>query len=289
MRRYHVDRRNRWAAWAVLVSVVVMILLAALVIGWALVGLASWANATAPVAPAATVTRASIAPPARVTTYNTLFTRPARAVHADLVRLAPRSDVMLLQETRRPAWVLRTPGFRVLRWSGPAGGVPITYRASRFVLVGAGHALSMYHPFRWDTTWARLRDRVTGRSMVVVNFHGASRVEVRGHPRRSTRARVNYPNSMARLAALVERRTGPLIVGGDWNVNRWTDRRVRWHGFPAAMARRTGLHAADRFRSRGTLGRRTIDYTLARGLTPVSLRVWSGYGSDHRPVTVAYR
>jgi len=114
-------------------------------------------------------------------------------------------------------------------------------------------------------------------------------VERAGHPRPGARARA-YALAMRRLGALVTDHPGALVVAGDWNVSRWADKRVSWHGFPAAWQRRhPGLISSDRFRSGPTLGRRTIDYAFSRRLVPVALSVRPRMGSDHRPVSVSYR
>lgn len=226
--------------------------------------------------------------PARVTTYNTLKSRTGAAVHRDLLRLAGRSDVIVLQETARRSWVTAVPGFVAVRASGAGAGRPILFRAARYELAARGTVLAQWFPIHRRSTWVRLFDRMTGRPLTVVDYHGLPHVELAGHPRALPRVAA-YARSLARLAALLGVLPGPLIVGGDWNVNRWSDRRVRWHGFPAAwQARHPRLRDADRFHSRGTLGRRTVDYLFSRELSPVALRVGRGFGSDHRPVTVTF-
>lgn len=276
--------RSRASVVASLLVIVAWALVLAVLFGWGIVSCASWAVGAPTVE---TVTR-SDSTPLRVTTYNVRKGRSPVALRRELGKLATRSDVILAQEAQRVRSA--PPGWR--RWAGPSSltrGRPILWRVSRFVYRGAGARLAQRRPFHRLTTFVRLQDRQSGRLVTFVNYHGVPHVERAGHPRRNARV-PSYAAAMRRLGALVVAAPGPLVVAGDWNVNRWADKRVRWRGFPAAwLDRHPRLRSADRFRSRGTLGNRTVDYAFSRTLVAVRLQVGPPMGSDHRPVTVDYR
>lgn len=122
-----------------------------------------------------------------------------------------------------------------------------------------------------------LRSRVSGRRVRFVNVHMGPHVETGGGARWTERARVlAYVRGMDRLDRLVTTRT---VLGGDWNVDCYADRRTRWHGFPQAHL---GPTHAPVCADGGTLGSRHVD-TIWRpdGWRTLSSRVLRRTFSDH--------
>lgn len=122
-----------------------------------------------------------------------------------------------------------------------------------------------------------LRRRATGAVVRFVNVHMGPHVETAGRPRPGELSRTRaYARGMDRLDSLVTRRT---VLGGDWNVDCYSDRRHRWHGFPYAHL---GDTHAPVCRDGGTLGSRHVDTIWRpRGWAVVSSRVIRRTFSDH--------
>jgi endonuclease/exonuclease/phosphatase (EEP) superfamily protein YafD len=94
-------------------------------------------------------------------------------------------------------------------------------------------------------------------------------------------------HQLDRLGELVRRESGPTVVAGDFNANRWNPSFARLLD--------AGVRDAHDERGRGLTrtwrnGRRypplvLIDHVLfSRGIAAVSVRTGRGHGSDHRPV-----
>lgn len=129
-------------------------------------------------------------------------------------------------------------------------------------------------------TWARLRHRATGRTVVRVNTHLISGAWSGQRPTTAWR-RERWHEHLQQLDALVadfKRQGYVVIVGGDFNRDSFEvlGDRVRYDN---------RLHV-------GTHGQRTLDYlmhTPGGGLRRERARVQGGYASDHDAVVVRYR
>ncbi len=264
----------------------------------------------------------------KIATLNTAaFQSRARAV--DDVRRLARSgvDVMGLQEMasakRRSLVDRQLVSCRGCRWAShvPAGSTrastPIYWKREQYKLLKRGSVFVTpptrvgndgAGPARLNAkyiTWVRLRDRVTGRKLWVLNNHAVPSVQGRnGGPDKSHPERLRlYKKHMVKLQALVQactRKGGLVFVVGDFNVNFRTDRRTRAHRFPTYRLSRVGLRnsygplgepAGGTHSLRSGKSTRLIDHVWFAprdALEPRRLRVLRGYNSDHRPLVVKF-
>jgi hypothetical protein len=212
-----------------------------------------------------------------VTTANILADLGPAAAAADLHRAMAGSDVVLAQEMA--ARRLDAPGWARAQSRAPyCSETPVYWRTAALVRLSWRSVVIQRGTWPGATrcvTLVRLRERTTGRVFVVINVHQAQHVELGGRPRPG-RAAV-YARGMARLDQLRAGLVVPYLIGGDWNVDRRADARVRWHGFP--HARLTDLRAT---RTRGTLGNRQVDYVLyGPAWRSLGARRITGTRSDH--------
>ena len=221
----------------------------------------------------------------RVTTANIYVGLGPDAARADLRRAMRHGNVVLTQEMKNrridvSGWRRFTPGRRHCR------EVQTYWRRSVWRHVRhAAVVLVRGDAFPHQTRCANvvvLRHRATGRLVRFVNIHLHPHVELGGHPRaccpRKTRA---YARAMDRLDRIVAR-PGRIVVGGDWNVGRRADCRVRWHGFPCAHLSGP-LNTPPLRSSSPTRGNRHIDvnwYSPQFGLRQV--RTIGHTRSDHQ-------
>jgi hypothetical protein len=236
--------------------------------------------------------------------YSPLGLRKARD---DLRRAARGSDLVLAQEMARrsradlaridpPGWHFWQPAHGNCRevtvhWS------PAWRQLRHYALLLA----------RWDgrsgdrcAAIAILQHRATGRRLAAVSVHMLPHVELAGRPRPGmAAATANYARSMARLTerlAGLRARYPLVLVGGDWNVDYFADRRVRWPGFPFAhLAARMDTHWAPKLRlglAAPTLGPRRVDsiwWAERRHLRALSSSTIRGTWSDHNFARVVLR
>lgn len=190
-----------------------------------------------------------------VTTANIRKDLGPAAARADLHLAMTGSDIVLTQEMARRR--LDAPGWARAQSRAPyCAETPVYWRTA--VLQRISWRTEVLQRGTWPgatrcATLVKFRELATGRVFVVINVHQAQRVEVDGRPRRG-RADV-YARGMARLDRIRSSLRVPYLIGGDWNVDRRADARVRWHGFP--YSRLSGLTVT---RTAGTLGWRQVDY-----------------------------
>jgi endonuclease/exonuclease/phosphatase family metal-dependent hydrolase len=263
----------------------------------------------------------------RIATYNVATTLRTRRAVRDVRRLAGRVHILALQEMsnpRRRARVRsalvscgRCPFDAYLPGSAGPGSNPILVRSRRFRVVAAGSRQVTKRTWvgprgagpstiaAKHVSYVRLRDRRTGRFVVVLNNHAVASVQAPGgEPNRRLRKRVRlYRQHMRGLQQLVTRfrDRNQVFVTGDLNVNYRVDRRVGARLFPYHRLGRLGMRASydplgmpatGTHRLRSGDDRRLIDYVYylrQRSVRPVRQRILRGYASDHRPLVVHFR
>jgi endonuclease/exonuclease/phosphatase (EEP) superfamily protein YafD len=134
-----------------------------------------------------------------------------------------------------------------------------------------------------------LHHRRSGLVLPVVDVHQLPGVEYAGHPRNRPARVAAYAAALHRLGELVaalRARRHRVIVGGDWNVDYFADRRVQARPFPYAhLHRELDTHWAKLPTTRAThRGGRRIDalwWSERSGFTPVDSDTIGGTWSDH--------
>jgi hypothetical protein len=160
---------------------------------------------------------------------------------------------------------------------------PISWKKDRWEKQDAGFirthdGRAKVSPHRY-ITWVKLKDKVTGRSIVRVNTHLVSGAWSSPKPTTEWR-RDMWRLHMKKLDTLVadfQRQGLTVIVGGDFNRDSFEvlGNRVKYDN---------KLHV-------GTHGRSTLDYlmhTPGGGLRREQARVDRGYASDHDAVVARY-
>ena len=264
----------------------------------------------------------------RYVTYNIRAKLTPAVATRDIIRLAlDGADVITMQEMgsgkRRQAVraavsdCSECPFDAYMPPPAMQGAVPILYRWEKYRLVGSGSQL--IHPATKvgskgagpDTiaakyvNWVRLRDRVTGKVISVVNSHAVASVQnakCRPNTKNGKRLKL-YRKHMDALRSVVStlRSQGDVVfTSGDFNVNYRCDRTVRDKLFPAYNLSAVGMTATYALLGVPATGThklanggdtRVIDqiwFTQATGVTPTAQRILMDYASDHRPVSVDF-
>ena len=265
-----------------------------------------------------------------VATLNTAATMSAKRAMKDIAALAATGpDVIALQEmgsgkrrSRTKERLVECEGCRYGAYvPTPAvpGSTPILFRWSRFDLIGKGTQQVSERTYVGPrgagpstlrakfVNWVQLKERRTGRQLVVLNNHAVPTVQAPGGGpnRRQPKRLALYRQHMNGLKSLVRafKRTGAaVVVTGDLNVNYRKDKTVRARLFPYANLGSVGIHSSYQVLGEPTRGThelpngtdtRLIDYvaysSAQRGIKAVEQRVLRGYRSDHRPVVVKLR
>lgn len=229
-----------------------------------------------------------------VTTANIRVDLPLPKARVDLAYAAQGSDVVLTQEMAgRDARKIAPHGYATYQPGGPymCGENAVYWRTTRFTPVARTYQVLAVGPVGLPArtrcvTIVRLRDQRTGKTSRYLDTHLYPHVEKGGHPRNLPRVQV-YARAMRHLSAIIGRSRIDTTVGGDWNVDWFADRRVRWHGFPYAHLNRRFDANWQYHRGTGSLGTRRVDtvwFDHTRFLWSRTLpRTWS----DHRFVRVA--
>jgi endonuclease/exonuclease/phosphatase (EEP) superfamily protein YafD len=134
-----------------------------------------------------------------------------------------------------------------------------------------------------------LHHRSSGLVVPVVDVHMLPGVDGGGHPRNRPARVAAYGRAMHRLDGLLAKlraHRGRVIVGGDWNVDYYADRRVQARPFPYAhLHRELDTHWAKLPTTRAThRGGRRIDavwWSERDELAPVDSDTIGGTFSDH--------
>lgn len=245
-----------------------------------------------------------------VGTYNVYKRASFREFIDDMQRLvATNTDLIGLQECtgsqRRDALAV-LPGWGVHQPEGrQAAKDPIVWRESRFALVDAGSDVGAKgfaggQPRRY-LNWVELDDRITGRTVYLINTHLHAGIDRNGKPRvwrPRTRQAFGHIEGVRDLARWLGTQ-GEVFVTGDFNICYRDDRRVRHPRFPYMVLKGARLvpcwEWAQVRRWEETHGRRDrlIDYVYhqrSRYVTPASVRILDSkfYNSDHNPVLATY-
>lgn len=247
--------------------------------------------APAPVVATSTTTYTATTQNVRVTLGKT------RAAH-DIRRALDGSDLLLTQEMGgRHATRFAPAGIGVMQPPDRAAReLAIYYRRSQLEAVGSFpilfHASRLFRSATRYALVAVFRTRTApSRCLVAVDVHMIPHIERAGHPRALPR-RTLVRRALDRLAAFVHtyRRGCGLLIGGDWNVDGYADRRVRSPVFPYAHLAPLGLRSSWAvFHARDTLGSRSVDGFYLAGIRPLALRVLVGTYSDHNGVRLRFR
>ena len=266
----------------------------------------------------------------RIATFNAAAKSTTREGFNDVkALLAQGPDIVALQEMssgeRRKQVRERLIDCATCVWDGwfplPVlpGGMPILWRSDKFSLVGndwfevapatyvgsQGAGPSTIRP-RYVVR-LRLRDKVTGRIIWILNTHFVPTVEGPDGRRNSNERRTRlYARHMSGLLGIIdkirnEEGGGLVFVAGDFNVNYRKDKIAQDPIFPyAALGTRgyrssynrlgepaTGTHVLD-----NGFDQRLIDYVNfkpSRRVIPTGQRIIRGMNSDHRPLIVDFK
>lgn len=252
-------------------------------------------------------------------TYNIKYKVSDAVARKDVNRLTKFADIIALNEfgsnsrrekvlKQRAHWDHYSPTGEDARQDA----TPVMWRKSRFELVDKDSVRAL----GWVNVgndggirrqlapkyvnWVKLRDKKTGKHVVVIPVHLHPSIEASGapHPKRDERTAgaIKHLEVVARLAERFAAEPDTLvIVAGDFNINYRLDRKVRAQGFPSDRLGAAGLACtfASKLPKLGTInkGRRLIDQIWcqkqrARASTRV-LR--TGYHSDHHPVVATFK
>lgn len=143
-------------------------------------------------------------------------------VRADARESRGKCDLILWQEIRERAdhRAIQGKGWRSTRFG--KGGVPVSWRTTKFVQVARADIIRVsrptppcatkpsYNPSRYITS-VRLRVRATGQRFTAVSLHYPQRRTKCHQATTSQRWREAFRNTQKALPS------GPLVVGGDWN------------------------------------------------------------------------
>lgn len=249
-----------------------------------------------------------------VVSYNQIRTMGPRRVRTDLARLfKTRASVILLQEAHMAD---RDAYFAALR-AGPVWGVhrPAGFSSTQTAIwrqevwdyidsgehkihdsdgAGTGRAS------RW-VNWTRLRHRESGVVFTFLNTHLDNNSAPYGRFR-DTRHAERLRVEIQRLPGIVRQHAekGPIIFGGDWNVDYFDDARIRNPELLFVMMKSLNFvcsyAAVGRPGTIGSIGRAgtVFDHVWLRNKVPGQVqtrwnKILTGYFSDHRPVAVTYR
>lgn len=248
-----------------------------------------------------------------VGSYNVYKHAPFSEFVDDLTRLVhTNTDLIGLQECKgeqRRGSLETLPGWGVFQPDdNQAAKDPIIWREARFNYLGEGSELvakgfsggGRFLPRRY-LNWVELEDRVTGRTVYLINTHVHASIERNGKPkwwRLRTRQAFRHIEALRDLARWLGTQ-GEVFVTGDFNIDYRDDRRVRHPQFPYVAlkgARLVPCWAWQRVAAhKETHGHknRLIDYVYHRRsphVSPVKARILtsSRYDSDHNPVLATY-
>lgn len=271
---------------------------------------------------AAAPTRAAAASSAslRVLTYNIRAATSVDRFDAAVRGVLPYADIVGLQEVnskpkgarldklRAAGWEswreVRT-GFHAAPTRGSATQTPVLWRAARFDLVG-GSPVRISAPVslngelpgkagngRWVSV-VRLRDRLTGQRLAIVNAHlvqGAVKAgrKVKHRPRtwRLYRAQVA---AVASVAAGERARGWQVYLVGDFNSDYVSDAKRRKRALPVRRFRSAGFTSmwAASHPKKGTRGRAFLDQVFAAQRPAANQVLRRIRYSDHLPAVATY-
>ncbi len=225
-------------------------------------------------------------------------TDTAALTASHVVRVAKSGDVIGWNEAGTDAIrasISRLPGFTSFIPHGSAGSVCISWRDAVFTLLGTElvkvhNGVKGITPSRYIAA-VHLRHEPSGLLVTRANTHVGHHIERNGIartratgaiPGQQERARRHFVMLRKCLARWLKR--GPVILGGDFNVDYFAEQRARKRTpyFPLTQLGDVGRFAMPRH---GTHGSRAIDWTVLAG--PVrcyECRVLPRGSSDHNPV-----
>ena len=252
------------------------------------------------------------APDIRIGTYNIQAGRSVAEFRAGVEALAPRTDLMGLQEVASKEKEQVLAALAPSGWSyyreRPASQTPVLWRNDRFSFVGArvaqisagryiGYEVpgrDPYQPAKYISV-VRLVDNLTGGQVSLVNVHLLPGAVIAGHryPGRPRRFQL-YVDGLHKLAEITasELAWGQVFVFGDLNAGYVPDARLQRWRLPYRTFQRLGMRsmwATERpSDGRGTLKTALIDQVYSR-LPATSARVqFDIKNSDHRPAIATY-
>ena len=217
------------------------------------------------------------------------------------------------------AWIPGTPS--------QGGNVAIIWRRSRFSVVTDAQGKKMRYAVKvhgpepvedgaggTKTTskyvvYVFLKDKLSNRSIWVMNAHGLASVEgTCGYPSNKPKRLALYKKMMDTFKSKIKTKAKPVFVTGDYNVNYRCDKNVRHYRFPwkSFNSLNPKVHSNWQWHEKAGLalptygthkptngGKRLIDYVFAKADPNVSYKgtaVWKNrrFGSDHAPVVATY-
>lgn len=250
---------------------------------------------------AVTLTPAPAAQPAtRTYVATTLNERndvgPVRA-ESDLRRAARGSDLLFTQEnSRRRVATMLPSSFDVVQPADEPRSLALAWRRSAFTRLGSFPILlsrsTLFDSASRDALAVMLRPTAAPSTcLVAVVVHLIPHIEVGGRPRELPRKRL-VAREIRRLAAFLQTVASrcSVLVGGDWNIDGYADRRIRDPIFPAA--RLSAIRYSSSWalpKRRPTLGNRYVDGFYFRHVSPISARTLIGFYSDHNASRLTIR
>lgn len=248
------------------------------------------ANTTAPPAPVNPQNAgcsSSGMPAARISTWNSNFSRPTDArVVRGMLAIAKQSDIVNTQELsngvrrQRVMEAMKAEGFDVV---GQQTAHPIFFRTSAFTLTShteqkvyeRGDDIEGLDQGTRYVNTVVLRSVAEGKTLTDINYHQLPHIQrngnwIKGQPKRRAMAEQITATAMTSVRTHVSQ--GAVVVVGDMN----------WSGDPGGAYRAAGLTmAAQVFGVQATLRKREIDHIMWTAGTPVAQRELGRYGSDH--------
>ena len=279
---------------------------------------------------AATEASPPVASTVRIATFNTAATSTTRQGFNDVKNLlAAGPDIVALQEMsswkKREKVRIRLLDCETCAWDGwipvPAvqGGLPILWRSDKFTMLGRDWiqvAPETYvgpkgaGPSTMNAKYivrVRLRDKLTGRTIWILNTHFVPTVQGPDGGRNSNTKRIQlYKKHMAGLQGVMDKVAteeggGLVFVTGDFNVNYRNDKVRQDPVFPySALGAKKFRASYNKLGEPGTgthvlsngFDKRLIDYVHykpTRRVIALNQRIVTGMNSDHRPLIVDFK
>jgi endonuclease/exonuclease/phosphatase (EEP) superfamily protein YafD len=196
----------------------------------------------------------------------------------ELQRLASQADLVLLQEARLQADVMPILDHQSFGTFAP-GYATATQDTGVMTLstISASAHCALQHQEPWlgtpkatSLSYFKINQSLT--NLLVVNLHGVN----------FTLTADSLTAQLDDIASLIERHTGPVVYGGDFNT--WSEARKEALSHSIADLNLQGVTFTDDKRIR-VLGN-PLDHLLVRGLQVLESHTYPVSSSDHNPISV---
>jgi endonuclease/exonuclease/phosphatase (EEP) superfamily protein YafD len=196
----------------------------------------------------------------------------------ELQQLAFPSDLVLLQEARLQADVLPILDHQAFGTFAP-GYATATQDTGVMTLstIGASAHCALQHQEPWLRT-----PKATSVSYYKIDYNSTNLLVVNLHGVNFTLTADSLTTQLDDIASLIERHTGPVVYGGDFNT--WSDARqdALKHSIKGLNLQRVAFTDDNRVRVLGN----PLDHLLVRGLQVLESQTYPVSSSDHNPISV---